>query len=129
MRSTRALAPALAPLEGEDRPWGSWQVLDVAPGYKVKRLTVLPGGRLSLQRHARRSEHWVVVSGVATSWVGPTVQVAGVGHRVDVPCGVAHRLANDEDDPLVIIEVQLGDYTGEDDIVRLADDYGREATG
>jgi len=126
MTTMRNVLPvALAPLESDVRPWGTWQVLDVAPGYKVKRLTVRPGHRLSLQRHTQRSEHWVVVSGEATCSVGPALQVAGVGERVDVPRGAPHRLANDGTSALVVIEVQIGDYLAEDDIVRISDDYGR----
>jgi mannose-6-phosphate isomerase len=111
--------------KSETRPWGSWQVIDVSRGYKVKRITVRPHARLSLQTHRHRSEHWVVVAGVATCTVGGRRLVAREGERVDVPRGCAHRIANEGDDELIIIEVQLGEYTGEDDIVRLEDDYGR----
>jgi mannose-6-phosphate isomerase len=118
--------------ESENRPWGSWHVVDEAEGYKVKRIHVSPGCRLSYQTHAHRSEHWVVVAGVATCTIDGAVIVASAGHSVDVPLGAKHRLANDADVELVIIEVQRGTYTGEDDIVRLEDDYGRfgcEPTG
>jgi mannose-6-phosphate isomerase len=107
------------------RPWGSWLVLDVGPGYKVKRIKVNPRSRLSLQAHQHRSEHWVIVQGTATCRVGRRQAVAGAGDRVDVPLGAVHRIANVHDEELIIIEVQLGRYTEEDDIVRLDDDYGR----
>lgn len=111
--------------ESEQRPWGSWHVIDVADGYKIKRIHVTPGCRLSLQTHEHRSEHWVVVSGVATCTVADTTKTAGQGECVDVPIGAKHRIANEGTDELVIVEVQLGSYTGEDDICRLEDDYGR----
>jgi mannose-6-phosphate isomerase-like protein (cupin superfamily) len=107
------------------RPWGSWEILDEAPGYKVKRITVLPHARLSYQTHAHRSEHWVVVSGKATCVLEGDLSYAGPGDCVDVPIGAAHRIVNEQDEMLVLIEVQRGEYTGEDDIVRLEDDYGR----
>jgi mannose-6-phosphate isomerase len=109
----------------EARPWGSWQVLDIGHGYKVKRIHVQPHRRLSYQTHAYRSEHWVVVFGMATCTIDDRVFVAGPGNSVDVPQGAAHRLANEGDEELVVLEVQRGGYTGEDDIFRLEDDYGR----
>ena len=113
--------------DSERRPWGSWHVLDEGPGYKVKRLEVSPGHRLSYQTHAHRAEHWTVVAGTATCLLdGETVEVA-TGGSVVVEIGTPHRIANLHDDELVVIEVQRGDYTGEDDIVRLDDDYGRNA--
>jgi mannose-6-phosphate isomerase len=111
--------------EFAERPWGSWEVLDEAAGYKVKRIIVKPHARLSYQTHAHRSEHWVVVSGKATCLVDGGTAYAGPGDCVEVPRGAAHRITNEEDRALVIIEVQRGEYTGEDDIVRLQDDYGR----
>jgi mannose-6-phosphate isomerase len=115
-------------MEYDERPWGSWQVLDEGQGYKVKRLVVLPGRRLSYQTHARRSEHWIVAHGTATCVLdGDTVEVKG-GGSLDVPLGTPHRIANLHDDDLILIEVQRGDYLGEDDIVRLADDYGRDTS-
>lgn len=107
------------------RPWGSWEVLDEGEGFKVKRIHVTPGCRLSYQMHDYRSEHWVVLSGVATCTIDDVVTVAHAGHSVDVPLGAKHRLANQGEQELVIIEVQRGPYTGEDDIVRFEDDYGR----
>jgi mannose-6-phosphate isomerase len=111
--------------ESQDRPWGSWHVLDVGDGYKVKRIQVLPGSRLSYQSHDHRSEHWVVIRGTATCTVDGAVTVAHAGESVDVAVGAKHRLANEGPEPLVIVEVQRGDYTGEDDITRYEDDYGR----
>jgi mannose-6-phosphate isomerase len=107
------------------RPWGSWEVLDEGSGYKVKRLTVRAHSRLSLQTHTHRSEHWAVVSGVATCTLGERQLVLTAGQTLHVPVGAPHRIANDGTDDLLVIEVQLGGYLGEDDIVRLEDDYGR----
>ena len=112
-------------LESEDRPWGSWHVLDVDRGYKVKRIHVSPGARLSYQTHTHRSEHWLVVSGTATCVIVGHAVVVGPGEHVDVDQGVPHRIANEGEELLVILETQLGDYTEEDDIVRLEDDYAR----
>lgn len=114
-------------LEWEERPWGSWHIIDESKGYKVKRIHVTPGARLSYQSHGRRSEHWVVLEGTATAIIDGVKHSAGPGESIDVPQGAKHRLANDGADELVIIEVQRGDYTGEDDIVRYEDDYGRQA--
>jgi len=110
----------------DQRPWGSFVVLDEAADYKVKRIMVDPGKRLSYQRHARRSEHWLVVHGIGrVTLEGETFDVLP-GSAVDVAVGVAHRIANTGTaEPLAFIEVQRGDYFGEDDIVRLDDDYGR----
>jgi mannose-6-phosphate isomerase len=111
----------------DTRPWGSWHVLDEGDGFKVKRLVVSAGSRLSLQTHEFRAEHWVVVAGTATCTVGDDTIVLAPGDAVDIAIGQAHRIANQGDETLVIIEVQRGSYTGEDDIVRLEDDYGRGA--
>ena len=113
-------------MESAERPWGSWHVLDEGEGFKVKRIHVLPGQRLSYQTHKHRSEHWVVVSGTATCLVDGETIVAGPGESVDIATGAAHRITNEHSAELVIIEVQRGAYTGEDDICRLEDDYGRE---
>jgi mannose-6-phosphate isomerase-like protein (cupin superfamily) len=113
-------------MESEQRPWGAWHVLDEGPGYKVKRIEVRPGARLSYQTHAHRSEHWTVVQGTATCILdGETLELKP-GGTIEVGIGTPHRIANRHDQDLVIIEVQRGDYTGEDDIVRLDDDYGRD---
>ena len=111
--------------ESETRPWGSWHVLDEGEGFKVKRIEVQPHSRLSYQTHAHRSEHWVVVSGTASSVIDGETITTGPGEYVDVAVGVPHRIVNDTDEPLTIIEIQRGAYTGEDDIVRLEDDFGR----
>ena len=108
------------------RPWGSYTVLEEGPRYKVKRVTVNPGGRLSLQYHHRRSEHWVVTAGTARVTCGDRVFELRVNESTGIPQGTPHRLENLGTVSLDIIEVQCGDYVGEDDIVRLADDYGRE---
>ena len=113
------------PLDSEQRPWGSWHVIDVADGYKIKRIHVMPGQRLSLQSHTHRSEHWVVIAGEATCEIDGRVVTAHHGESVDVPQGALHRLSNQGTEELVIVEVQLGGYTGEDDITRHEDDYGR----
>jgi mannose-6-phosphate isomerase len=112
-------------LESEERPWGSWHVIDVADGYKIKRIHVNPGARLSLQSHEHRSEHWVVIRGEATCEINGTESVVRHDESIDVPLGARHRLGNQGTDELVIVEVQLGSYTGEDDISRYEDDYGR----
>jgi mannose-6-phosphate isomerase-like protein (cupin superfamily) len=112
--------------EHDVRPWGSFTVLDDdAPDHKVKRLVVSPGRRLSYQRHSRRAEHWFVVSGTALVTRDGTEIRVGAGDAVDIPLGSAHRVENVGDDDVVLIEVQHGDYFGEDDIVRLEDDFGR----
>ena len=112
-------------MESAERPWGAWYVLDEGPGYKVKRIEVRPGQRLSYQTHARRAEHWCVVRGTATCLIDGSTVVVAEGDAVDIPVGAAHRISNLHDGDLAIIEVQRGDYLGEDDIVRLEDDYGR----
>jgi mannose-6-phosphate isomerase-like protein (cupin superfamily) len=107
------------------RPWGSFQVLEDQDRYKVKRLTVDGGQRLSYQRHSHRAEHWVVVEGFALVTLDDVTHELSVGDSIDVPLGTAHRVENPGHADLVFIEVQTGDYFGEDDIVRLEDDYGR----
>lgn len=111
--------------ESEERPWGSWHVIDVEHGFKIKRIHVAPGCRLSYQSHEHRSEHWVVVRGTATCLIDGVTTTAVPGESVDVATGAKHRLANEGTEELIIVEVQLGSYTGEDDITRLEDDYGR----
>ena len=111
--------------DSENRPWGSWHVLDEGDGFKVKRIVVDPGSRLSYQTHEHRAEHWVVVRGTATCVIDGDTVVARTGDSVFVEVGQAHRITNAHAEPLVVIEVQRGSYTGEDDIVRLEDDYGR----
>jgi mannose-6-phosphate isomerase len=109
----------------DERPWGGYTVLDDRPGHKVKRIVVNPRGRLSYQRHDYRSEHWFVVAGTGRLTLDGMEQDLGAGEAVDIPAGVAHRIENPGEAELVFIEVQHGSYFGEDDIVRLEDDYGR----
>lgn len=109
----------------ERRPWGSFTVLDEADGFKVKRIEVLPGKRLSYQKHAQRAEHWVVVNGTAKVTLDNREIMLAAGETIDIAIGAAHRVENPGDEPLVFIEVQRGGYLGEDDIVRLQDDFGR----
>lgn len=110
----------------EQRPWGSFTVLDEGEYYKVKRLEVLPEKRLSYQRHQRRSEHWFVIRGTAKVTLNGSSFLVKAGEAVDVPQGTAHRVENPEaGETLVFIETQTGDYFGEDDIERLEDDFGR----
>lgn len=112
--------------EHDQRPWGDYTVLDEAIDYKVKRITVLPDKRLSYQRHARRQEHWLIVRGAGRVTLEGREFDVFPGTAVDVAVGVAHRIANPgESTSLIFIEVQRGDYFGEDDIVRLEDDFGR----
>lgn len=109
----------------ERRPWGLYTVIDEGPGYKVKRIEVLPGRRLSYQRHAHRAEHWMVVRGTARVTLDGCELIVDVGGTVDVPVGAAHRIEPVGEGVLVFIEIQRGSYLGEDDIARLQDDYGR----
>ena len=109
----------------DERPWGSFTVLDEGATYKVKRIEVRPGKRLSYQKHARRAEHWMVVQGVARVTLDGTDITLHASQTVDIPTGAAHRIENPGTEPLIFIEVQHGTYFGEDDIVRLQDDYGR----
>jgi mannose-6-phosphate isomerase len=112
-------------LEHDDRPWGSYTVLEDAATHKVKRIEVLPGKRLSYQKHDRRAEHWFVIGGSALVTLdGVDIPVPTL-NAIDIPRGSAHRIANAGEDMLIFIEVQHGDYFGEDDIVRLEDDFGR----
>lgn len=108
------------------RPWGSYTVLERGRFYTIKRITVLPGRKLSLQLHHHRSEHWVVVQGTAEIEVGERRHLLRNGESTFVPSGMRHRLGNPGILPLEIIEVQIGEYIGEDDIVRFEDDFGRE---
>jgi mannose-6-phosphate isomerase-like protein (cupin superfamily) len=107
------------------RPWGTYTVLDEGKDFKVKRIEVLPGKRLSYQKHSRRAEHWVVVQGTAKITIDDRESIIGAGEAIDIAIGVAHRVENPGDETLLFIEVQRGSYLGEDDIVRLQDDFGR----
>lgn len=108
------------------RPWGTYRSVDDGKGFQVKRITVNPGGRLSMQKHAKRTEHWVVVGGTATVTCDGKESEVRVNESVYIPVGTAHRLENRTKEPLFLIEVQSGSYLGEDDIVRLEDAYGRD---
>ncbi len=110
----------------DKRPWGNYTILDEAEDYKVKRIEVLPEKRLSYQKHAHRTEHWFVVRGIAKVTLNGAEVLVKAGEALDIPVGTAHRVENPEtSDLLVFIETQTGDYFGEDDIVRLEDDFGR----
>ncbi|HHT9138361.1 MAG TPA: phosphomannose isomerase type II C-terminal cupin domain [Candidatus Wunengus sp. YC60] len=106
-------------------PWGRWEVLLEEPDYKVKRVTVLPGKRLSYQKHSKRNEHWSIISGRALVTVDGSETLLEAGQAIDIPKEAAHRVSNPGQFPLVFIEIQRGSYLGEDDIVRMEDDYGR----
>lgn len=108
------------------RPWGSYTVLEEANGYKIKRIDVKPGKRLSLQKHFHRSEHWIVVSGTATVIVGDEKRLVRPNESTYIKAGEIHRLENEGKIPVVLIEAQVGEYTGEDDIIRLEDDFDRK---
>jgi mannose-6-phosphate isomerase-like protein (cupin superfamily) len=107
------------------RPWGWYQTVSVVDGNKIKRMGVLPGQQISLQKHHRRAEHWVVVKGVARVTIGEDTFDLTVGQHCDIALGQVHRLGNPTLEPVEIVEVQFGAYLGEDDIVRLSDDFGR----
>lgn len=111
--------------ETDERPWGTYVVLDEAADHKVKRIVVHPHKRLSLQVHRHRSEHWFVVEGSGAVTVGDVVLKVGPGDSIDIPVDTAHRAENIGEVDLMFIEVQHGESFGEDDIVRLEDDYGR----
>ena len=110
-----------------ERPWGGFQTIDEGEGYKVKRLVVRPGCRLSLQQHRFRAEHWVIIAGRPRIIVGARARRLRARETVDVPRGAWHRIENPGKSQVVIIEVQHGPYLGEDDIIRRQDDYGRAA--
>jgi len=112
-------------METGERPWGTYTVLDENSNYKIKRIVVNPGERLSLQMHHHRSEHWIVVSGTAKVTCGEKETIVNINESTFIPLGMNHRLENPGIIPLTIIEVQSGEYLGEDDIVRFHDDYSR----
>ncbi len=112
-------------MHSEVRPWGVYHVLDEGPDFKVKRIEVSPGGRLSLQSHRHRGEHWTVVRGIATVTVDDRKLTLKRAEAVYIPVGAKHRLENLEAEVLEIIEVALGSYVGEDDIIRHDDIYQR----
>ena len=110
----------------DQRPWGTFTVLDEGDNFKVKRIEVLPGKRLSYQKHAQRAEHWVVVQGTAKVTLDDRDIEVKSGEAIDIAVGSAHRVENPGGELLVFIEVQRGNYLGEDDIVRFDDTYGRQ---
>ena len=113
------------PREFDRRPWGTYEVLDEGDLFKVKRIEVLSGKRLSYQKHSKRAEHWFVVAGEAKVTLDDRDIKVPAGEAIDIPIGSAHRVENEGTETLVFIEVQRGTYLGEDDIVRLQDDFGR----
>lgn len=112
-------------VERTTRPWGWYETVSEVPGNKIKRIGVNPGQQLSLQRHSKRAEHWVVTQGTAHITLGERSFDLGPGDHCDIATGEVHRLANRTAEPVEIVEVQFGSYLGEDDIERLQDDYGR----
>uniref|UniRef100_A0A832H513 Cupin domain-containing protein n=1 Tax=Oscillatoriales cyanobacterium SpSt-402 TaxID=2282168 RepID=A0A832H513_9CYAN len=126
--ATIAIANTIAPktvASTELRPWGSFTILEEGRGYKIKRIEVKPGHRLSLQMHHHRSEHWIVVSGTARVTCNEVESMLHPNQSTYVPQCTRHRLENPGVIPLVLIEVQNGEYLGEDDIIRFQDDYAR----
>lgn len=113
------------PAARTQRPWGWFETVFESAGHKVKRIGVLPGKRISLQKHHQRAEHWVVVQGTVRVTLGEHTFDLRLGQHCDIALGQVHRLTNLTQEPVEIVEVQFGDYLGEDDIVRLGDDYGR----
>ncbi len=107
------------------RPWGTYEVLYSHDNYKIKRIVVNPGKRLSLQKHLHRNEHWIVVKGVATVQVGENIKTVYENESTYIKQEELHRLTNESDTPIILIEAQVGSYTGEDDIVRIEDDFRR----
>lgn len=116
-------------MERGERPWGTYTVLEENKSYKIKRIEVNPGQRLSLQMHHHRSEHWIVVSGTARVTCNENEKIVNINESTFIPIGASHRLENPGVIPLIIIEVQSGEYLGEDDIVRFQDDYQRVEKG
>lgn len=114
-----------SPLEKDVRPWGRYEVLLKSSDFQVKRIEINPGSRFSLQKHFRRSETWVVTSGEGVATVGTRELPVRRGSVIEVALGEVHRMHNTGRSALVLIEVQMGDYLGEDDIQRLSDDYDR----
>jgi mannose-6-phosphate isomerase len=109
----------------EQRPWGQYEVLLDAENTKIKRITVNPGGKLSYQYHNRRFEHWIIISGVAHITLEDQLKLKTAGDSIYIPVLAKHRVENQQDYPLVFIEVQTGEYFGEDDIIRIEDIYNR----
>lgn len=112
-------------MESAERPWGTWSVPEEGEGYKDKKIVANPGHRLSYQEHEHRFEHWFIVQGTVETSIDNLKATVPTGPFIDVPIGAAHRLGNHEVVDLFVIEIQRGTYLGEDDVVRLHDDYGR----
>jgi len=112
-------------IEIEERPWGRFYVLHNEPNYKLKRIEVDPGERLSYQYHLKRSEAWTIVEGIGTITLNDETKDYSKGQTILIPQGIKHRIENKGNDNTIFIEVQTGSYFGEDDIVRLEDDYNR----
>ncbi len=112
-------------LNGEVRPWGNYQVLHIEKTFQVKRVEVNPGHRLSYQLHHRRAEKWTITTGTGLVTLDDREVAVAPGAVVAIPVGTKHRIHNNGTVPLIFVEVQLGDYFGEDDIVRFSDDYHR----
>ena len=113
------------PLETDQRPWGHYEVLVDSPYTKVKRIFVKPGGRLSYQKHFKREEHWIIVKGTPHITLDDNVTKHNEGDVIHIPKEALHRIENQTEEDVVFIEVQRGTYFGEDDIVRIEDDYNR----
>ena len=113
-------------MEHDIRPWGEYWVLEDADSHKVKKIKVNPGGRLSLQYHHKRAEVWTIVSGIGTVTIDNEIKDYKVGEVAQIPLGAVHRIENKTSEPVFFIEVQYGSYFGEDDIVRIEDDYNRK---
>ncbi len=109
----------------DNRPWGTWEVLDSEADFCVKRIKVIPGGKLSLQSHHHRSEHWILVKGTAVITLGDSLLTKTAGENVFIPVETKHRIQNDSSSEVEFIEVQIGDNLDENDIVRYEDVYGR----
>lgn len=109
----------------DERPWGSFTVLDEGENFKVKRIEVLPGKRLSYQKHAQRAEHWMVVAGTGLVTLNDEEITIKTGETIDIPIEAKHRVENPFAEKLIFIEIQRGAYLGEDDIIRFSDDFGR----
>lgn len=125
MSDLQSSTPATIPCNRTQRPWGWFETVCEVPGHKIKRIGVAPGQQISLQKHTQRAEHWVVVQGVAHITLGEREFDLAVGGHCDIALGQVHRIANRTAQPVEIVEVQFGQYLGEDDIVRLQDNYGR----
>lgn len=124
-RGTTAVSADAAGVGPQQRPWGQFECLEIGERFQVKRLSVNPGARLSLQRHYHRAEHWVIVRGTALVTCGDDVRLLAENQVAYIPLGAVHRLENPGKLQLELIEVQCGPYLREDDIVRLEDDHGR----